>query len=192
VIKLARAGTALAICAVLGLFWFHEDRLHFTDSVKFSLIGPYRHPTTLIAIPTGELQETLHREYTIVTKVQNIPPIARDAFVKWGEASFDMGDLATPRFEMADPGSPILRDFWTNRPEPPLYRLKFAALGEESSIILYEVGGPRISNRVLVVDYARKYIWGAELKDDVTDMESLSKTVTQGRFRAEKPWLSTW
>lgn len=101
-----------------------------------------------------------------------MPPALKQSFTNFTGLPFDMND----------PGERIGTDFII--PGVPSRRLVFAAVGDNSAVVVYEQGGYATTLNAIVFSYVNGRAWRATLANRlVDDVPTLKTAVGNGQFR---------
>jgi len=120
----------------------------------------------------NEVQNLLGSQFVVVRRVRQVPPALKQSFTNFTDLPFDMND----------PGERIGTDFII--PGVPSRRLVFAAVGDNSAVVVYEQGGYATTLNAIVFSYVKGRAWRATLANRlVDDVPTLKTAVGNGQFR---------
>lgn len=147
----------ITIFAVAALTVFSSD---CTPSKPSNSSSPARPPIEKAAstITLSELDALVRQNFSLVTKVADLPETVRTSFCNIEHCNFK-----GVKFDMVNPGDPMSTDYVI--PGVPNKRLRFAALNDDAAIISYEWGGYANQLCVTVFDFRGGKSWGASLKN---------------------------
>ena len=155
--------TAAAIAAV----GFH--RAH-SPAPTFTVVPTQKSARTLTQ---SEVESLLGSQFVVLRKVRQVPPALKQSFTNFTGLPFDMND----------PGERIGTDFII--PGVPSRRLVFAAVGDNSAVLVYQQGGYATMLNAAVFSYVNDGAWRAILNDHSVDsVLALKAAVGNGRFRS--------
>jgi hypothetical protein len=120
----------------------------------------------------NEVESLLGSQFVVLRTVGQVPPALKQSFTNFTGLPFDMND----------PGERIGTDFII--PGVPSRRLVFAALGDNSAVLVYEQGGYATTLNATVFSYVNGGAWRAILFNrPVDNVPALKIAVGNGRFR---------
>jgi hypothetical protein len=137
-------------------------------------VNPIQKNASILA--QNDVQSLLGSHFVVVRRRQ-VPPTLKQSFINFTGLPFDLND----------PGERLGTDFVV--PGVPSRRLVFAAVGDNSAVLVYEQGGYATTLNAAVFSYATDGAWLAILGNRLVDSVLALKTaVGNGQFRAiEKP-----
>jgi len=119
------------------------------------------------------VESLLGSHFVVVRRVRQVPPTLKQSFINFTGLPFDLND----------PGERIGTDFVV--PGVPSRRLVFAAVGDNSAVLVYEQGGYATTLNAAVFSYANGGAWWAILDNRTVDsVSALKTTVGNGQFLA--------
>jgi hypothetical protein len=125
-----------------------------------------------LVLGQSEVESLLGSPFVIVRRVRQVPPALKQSFTNFTGLPFDMND----------PGERIGTEFII--PGVPSRRLVFAAVGDNSAVLVYEQGGYATTLNATVFSYVNGGAWRAILDNRSVDSVSALKTaIGNGRFR---------
>jgi hypothetical protein len=135
-----------------------------------SNVSPIQKNARILA--TNEVESLLESQFVVLRKVGQVPPALKQSFTNFTGLPFDLND----------PGERIGTDFVI--PGVTSRRLVFAALGDNSAVLVYEQGGYATVLNVTVFSYVNGGAWRAILLNrPVDDVPALKLAIGNGRFR---------
>lgn len=166
--KTTFAAAVLIVIAVATSMWLARSKM-----------PPFNFPPVPKNAPTlnqADIEKILGVEQLhLIRSTRRIPACVKQSFTNFTGFSFDM----------ADPGDPISSDAIV--PGRPTRRLAFAAISDESAIVVYEQGGYVGTFNVVVFWYGEGgRDWGATLGSPVSSVSALRTAIRKGDFRAWK------
>jgi hypothetical protein len=154
---------AAASVAAVGLYRAHSPAPAFNVTATQKNARP---------LTQSEVENLLGSQFVVVRKARQVPPALKQSFTNFTGLPFGMND----------PGERIGTDFVI--PGGPSRRLVFAAVGDDSAVLVYEQGGRSTMLNAIVFSYVDGGAWRAILDyRSVDDVPALKTAVDNGRFR---------
>jgi hypothetical protein len=163
-----KLGLAIVVIAAAAGAAVCLYRAH-SPAPTFNITATQKNARTLTQ---SEVENLLGSQFVVVRKARQVPPALKQSFTNFTGLPFDMND----------PGERISTDFII--PGVPSRRLVFAAVGDNSAVLVYEQGGYATMLNAIVFSYVNGGAWRAILDNrSVSDVSTLKTTVGSGRFR---------
>jgi hypothetical protein len=163
-----RLGLAIVVIAAASIAAVGLYRA-YSPAPTFNVSPMQKNARTLAE---SEVKNLLGSQFVVVRRVRQVPPALKQSFTNFTGLPFDMND----------PGERIGTDYII--PGLPSRRLVFAALGDNSAVLVYEQGGYATTLNATVFSYVNGGAWRAILENTSVDNVSALKTaVEDGRFR---------
>ena len=163
-----KLGLAIVAIAATGVAAVCLYRAH-SPAPAFNVSATQKNARTLTQ---SEVENLLGSQFVVVRKARQVPPALKQSFTNFTGLPFDMND----------PGERIGTDFII--PGVPSRRLVFAAVGDNSAVLVYEQGGYGTMLNAIVFSYVNGRAWRATLDyRSVDDVSALRTVVGSGQFR---------
>ena len=164
-LKLGLAIVVITAAAIAAVGFYRVQ----SPAPTFTVVPTQKNARTLTQ---SEVENLLGSQVVVVRKVRQVPTALKQSFTNFTGLPFDMND----------PGERIGTDFII--PGVPSRRLVFAAVGDNSAVLVYEQGGYANMLNATVFSYVNDGAWRAILKDHSVDsVLALKAAVDNGRFR---------
>jgi hypothetical protein len=161
-----KLGLAIVVIAAAAAVWLY--RAH-SPAPAFNVTATQKNARILTQ---NEVENLLGSQFVVVRKARQVPPALKQSFTNFTGLPFDMND----------PGERLGTDFVI--PGVPSRRLVFAAVGDNSAVLVYEQGGYSTMLNAIVFSYVNGGAWRALLDyRSVDDVTALRTAVGNGRFR---------
>ncbi|HEV2470102.1 MAG TPA: hypothetical protein VGS78_13000 [Candidatus Sulfotelmatobacter sp.] len=158
---------AFVLFFAAGGAWFLKTRR--TLVVEFGPIAKNA-PT----LTQADIEALLAGPFELTRRVRQIPPTLRESFTNVTALPFDMNN----------PGDPMSTDVIINAPSR---QLTFAAVNQQSAIVVYEQGSFASFPCAVIFLKGGKAAWLAIDDYFPTDIESLRRSVHEARFKLMTP-----
>ena len=157
--------SASVLILIVGIILFVHTR---RTPLTFNVQPLPKSPRTLTAT---DVERLLGRDFQLIRDVRQIPTVVRQ----------DFSTLAAEPFQMVNTGQEMSTDMII--PGVPNKRLVFAAVSNDTAVLVYELGGYVGTLHAMVFCHANGGGgWKAMLDEPVHDIASLRNTVQRGHF----------
>ena len=173
--KVAFVVIALILVGV-AIVAVHRHRVKQTVVLSQLYNGVHRIPRNAPRISSSELSQLVSADFSVVTDLRYLSSDVKESFCNVEHCEYE-----GVRFDMVNPGDRMSTDYIL--PGVPNKRLVFAAVNQESAIVVYERGGYANFLRAMILDFKDGSAWNTTLNShSIRNLRDLRTALAQEHY----------